>query len=105
MINGKRRNVTLSEECGRKARRQNVSRRLARIEGQVRGLSKMIEDDRYCIDVLTQVKAVQAALKKVEGELLRDHADHCLADAIASDDRAEREQKVSELVTLLMKKS
>ena len=91
--------------CDRKARRAGVSKRLARIEGQVRGLGKMIEDDRYCIDVLTQVKAVQAALRKVEGELLRDHADHCLADAIASGSMAEREQKVSELVTLLMKKS
>lgn len=85
-------------------RRTNVSKRLARIEGQVRGLSKMIEDDRYCIDVLTQVKAVSAALKKVEGELLKDHADHCLAAAIASDDLDEREQKVAELVDLLMRK-
>ncbi|GLQ21030.1 hypothetical protein GCM10007854_19850 [Algimonas porphyrae] len=71
----------------------------------MRGLSKMIDEDRYCIDVLTQVKAAQAALKKVEGELLKDHADHCLAEAIASDDKAEREQKVSELVALLLKKS
>ncbi|GLQ24545.1 hypothetical protein GCM10007853_24190 [Algimonas ampicilliniresistens] len=85
-------------------RRTNVSKRLARIEGQVRGLSKMIEDDRYCIDVLTQVKAVSAALKKVEGELLKDHADHCLAAAVASDDLDEREQKVAELVDLLMRK-
>ncbi len=89
--------------CARRDRRAGVSRRLARIEGQVRGLSKMIDDDRYCIDMLTQVKAVQAALRKVEGELLSDHADHCLADAIASDDKAEREQKVSELVALLLK--
>ena len=95
----------MSDSHNRKARRAGVSKRLARIEGQVRGLSKMIEDDRYCIDVLTQVKAVQAALKKVEGELLSDHADHCLAQAIASDNQAEREQKVSELVSLLLKKS
>lgn len=95
----------MSECHSRKVRRAGVSKRLARIEGQVRGLSKMIEDDRYCIDVLTQVKAVQAALKKVEGELLSDHADHCLAEAIASDNQAEREQKVSELVSLLLKKS
>ena len=54
----------MSDSPNRKARRGGVSKRLARIEGQVRGLSKMIEDDRYCIDVLTQVKAVQAALKK-----------------------------------------
>lgn len=89
----------------RKSRRKAVSQRLARIEGQVRGLSKMIEEDRYCIDVLTQVKAAQAALKKVEGELLKDHADHCLAAAIASDDQDEREKKVAELVTLLLKKT
>lgn len=95
----------MSDNPNRKTRRAGVSKRLARIEGQVRGLSKMIEDDRYCIDVLTQVKAVQAALKKVEGELLSDHADHCLAEAIASDDKADREQKVSELISLLMKKS
>lgn len=89
----------------RKTRRAGVSKRLARIEGQVRGLARMIDEDRYCIDVLTQVKAVQAALKKVEGELLSDHADHCLAAAIASDNKQEREQKVAELVDLLIKKS
>ena len=94
-----------SQGCDRRTRRAGVSRRLARIEGQVRGLSRMIDEDRYCIDVLTQVKAVQAALRKVEGELLSDHADHCLAEAIASGDVAERERKVSELIALLMKKS
>lgn len=85
-------------------RRSGIAKRLARIEGQVRGLSRMIDDDRYCIDVLTQVKAVSAALRKVEGELLKDHADHCLAAAIASDDLGEREEKVAELVDLLIKK-
>ena len=95
----------LHDTCeSRRARRAGVTRRLARIEGQVRGLLRMIEDDRYCIDVLTQVKAVQAALRKVEGELLSDHADHCLAQAIASDDQAERERKVAELVALLTKR-
>lgn len=89
----------------RKCRRSGVSARLARIEGQVRGISRMIEEDRYCIDVLMQVKAVQAALKKVEGELLSDHADHCLAAAIASDNPEDRERKVAELVTLLLKKT
>ncbi|WP_427449824.1 metal-sensitive transcriptional regulator [Litorimonas sp. WD9-15] len=89
----------------RTSRRAGISQRLARIEGQVRGLSRMIEEDRYCIDVLTQVKAVQAALKKVEGELLSDHADHCLAVAIASDNQDDRERKVAELVSLLLKKS
>ncbi|WP_017931516.1 metal-sensitive transcriptional regulator [Robiginitomaculum antarcticum] len=87
----------------RKDRRSNVSKRLARIEGQVRGLQKMIDEDRYCIDVITQTKAVAAALKKVEAELLKDHAGHCLASAIASDDITERETKVAELIDLLQK--
>ena len=88
----------------RKIRRENVSKRLSRIEGQVRGLQKMIEDDRYCVDILVQVKAVSAAMKKVEGELLKDHVDHCLASAIASDDVADRQEKVAELVDLLSKR-
>ena len=88
----------------RKTRRENANKRLSRIEGQVRGLQKMIDDDRYCVDILIQVKAVSAALKKVEGELLKDHVDHCLAAAIASDDVAEREIKVAELVDLLAKR-
>jgi len=64
----------------------------------------MIEEDRYCVDILVQVKAVTAALKKVEGELLKDHVDHCLAAVIASDDVSEREEKVAELVDLLSKR-
>jgi DNA-binding FrmR family transcriptional regulator len=56
-----------------------LKKRLSRIEGQVRGVAKMIDDDVYCIDILTQVSAVQAALDKVALELLRDHAQHCLA--------------------------
>lgn len=88
----------------RKARRSSSLKRLSRIEGQVRGLHKMIEDDRYCVDILIQVKAVTAALKKVEGELLKDHVDHCLAAAIASDDLSDREEKVAELVDLLSKR-
>lgn len=88
----------------RKSRRSSSLKRLSRIEGQVRGLQKMIEDDRYCVDILVQVKAAAAALKKVEGELLKDHVDHCLAAAIASDDLADREEKVAELIDLLSKR-
>ncbi len=64
----------------------------------------MIEDDRYCIDILVQVKAATAALKRVEGELLKDHVDHCIKEAIASDDITDREAKVAELVDLLAKR-
>lgn len=88
----------------RLSRRSASLKRLSRIEGQVRGLKKMIEDDRYCVDILIQMKAVNAALGRVEGELLKDHVDHCLASAIASDDLNEREAKVAELVDLLSKR-
>ena len=75
--------------------------RMRRIEGQVRGLSKMVEDDRYCIDVVNQVQAVIAALKKVEGEILHDHIAHCVEHAIRSGDKKAQREKVSELVETL----
>lgn len=78
-----------------------VLNRLSRIEGQVRGLSRMVEEDRYCIDVLTQLQAVRAALSRVEGQVLKDHMDHCVMGAIAGDDLADRKAKASELIGLL----
>jgi DNA-binding FrmR family transcriptional regulator len=76
-------------------------KRLNRIEGQVRGLARMIEEDRYCIDIVTQIAAVRAALRRVEESVLRDHIDHCVRHAIASGDKAEQEQKVAELMEVL----
>lgn len=81
-------------------RRTSTVKRLKRIEGQVRGLAKMIEEDRYCIDVLQQVKAVKAALAKVETEVLKAHADTCVEDAIASGDPGDQRRKFAELVGL-----
>jgi len=75
--------------------------RLRRIEGQVRGVAGMIEDERYCIDILTQIRAVQAALRKVEDEILKDHMAHCVENAIASGDKADQRSKVAELLKLL----
>lgn len=75
--------------------------RLRRIEGQVRGLLKMIDDDRYCIDVVDQVQAVVAALKKVEGEILKDHISHCVEDAIRGGDKNAQRDKMRELVKTL----
>jgi DNA-binding FrmR family transcriptional regulator len=75
--------------------------RLNRIEGQVRGVARMIEDGRYCIDVLTQIRAVRAALARVETEMLKDHLGHCIESAIVSGDAAEQRQKASELIELL----
>jgi DNA-binding FrmR family transcriptional regulator len=75
--------------------------RLNRIEGQVRGVARMVEEDRYCIDILTQMRALKAALGKVESELLRTHLEHCVTGAMAGDDPEERRQKAQELIELL----
>jgi DNA-binding FrmR family transcriptional regulator len=75
--------------------------RLSRIEGQVRGVARMVQEGRYCIDILTQVQAARAALAKVETELLRDHLGHCIEGAIVSGDKAEQRRKAAELVELL----
>ncbi|MGE5501818.1 MAG: metal-sensitive transcriptional regulator [Ignavibacteriales bacterium] len=75
--------------------------RLNRIEGQVRGVARMVEEDRYCIDILTQLRALKAALGKVESELLRTHLEHCVTGAMAGDDPEERRQKAQELIELL----
>jgi DNA-binding FrmR family transcriptional regulator len=75
--------------------------RLNRIEGQVRGVARMVEEDRYCIDILTQVQAARAALVKVEAELLKDHLGHCIEGAIVSGDKEEQRRKAAELVQLL----
>lgn len=77
--------------------------RLRRIEGQVRGLSQMLVDGRYCIDVLTQLQAVKAALAQVENRILKDHAAACVADAIAAGDAAAQQAKFAELVDLFGK--
>ena len=76
-------------------------KRLSRIEGQVRGLGRMIDEDRYCIDVVTQLSAVRAALRRVEEEVLRDHVAHCVEHAIASGNTSEQRQKVAELMDVL----
>lgn len=78
-------------------------KRLNRIEGQIRGLSKMIEEDRYCIDVVTQIAAVRAALRKVEEEVLKDHVGHCVEHAIASGNKQEQRNKVAELMEVLVR--
>ena len=85
----------------RKDIKTSCLKRLKRIEGQVRGLAKMVEEDRYCIDVVTQILAVRAALRRVEEEVLRDHVAHCVEHAIASGDKADQRQKIAELMAVL----
>jgi DNA-binding FrmR family transcriptional regulator len=75
-------------------------KRLRRIEGQVRGLARMVEGDRYCIDVVTQIGAVRAALRKVEEEVLRDHVGHCVEGAIASGNKGQQRRKIAELMNV-----
>jgi DNA-binding FrmR family transcriptional regulator len=75
--------------------------RLGRIEGQVRGVARMVEDDRYCIDVVTQIAAAKAALRRVEEEILRDHIAHCVEHAISSGDKADQRRKIAELMDVV----
>ncbi len=76
-------------------------RRLRRIEGQVRGLQKMVEEERYCADILTQVSSVQEALRAVSRELMRNHLRHCVASAIRSGDGEDAEAMYDELMDLM----
>ena len=78
-----------------------VLKRFKRIEGQVGGLSRMIEDDRYCIDIVTQISAVRAALRRAEEEILRDHVGHCVEHAIASGDKNDQRRKIAEIIEML----
>jgi len=83
------------------AAKKSCLQRLTRIAGQVRGVSGMIEGDRYCIDVLTQIQAIRAALRKVEDEVLADHVSHCVEHAIRSGDAKDQRKKVRELIEVI----
>ncbi len=86
---------------GYTANKDAVLKRLRRIEGQVRGVERMVEDDRYCIDVVTQVTAIQAALDKVALELLSDHAAHCVAGAEGEEQQDRTEELMAAVKRLL----
>jgi len=83
------------------ATKSSCIRRLNRIEGQVRGLARMVEDSRYCIDIVTQVSAVRAALRRVEQEVLRDHIGHCVREAMQSEDARTQDRTIQELMDVL----
>lgn len=82
------------------AKKRKINR-LNRIAGQVQGLARMVGEDRYCIDILTQLQAIRSALTKAESEILKDHAACCVAEAIASGDAEEQRAKFTELVELM----
>jgi DNA-binding FrmR family transcriptional regulator len=79
----------------------SCQKRLSRIEGQVRGIARMVDEDRYCIDVVTQIAAVRAALRRLEEEVLRDHVSHCVEHAISSGNKAEQRKKIEELMAVV----
>lgn len=85
--------------------KESTLKRLRRIEGQVRGLSRMVESDRYCIDIVTQIAAVRAALRRVEEGVLSDHVAHCVNDAIVSGDKADQRRKIAELMAVIGRSS
>ena len=84
-------------------RKHAALQRLARLEGQVRGVIRMIEDDRYCVDILNQTLAIRSALAQVEVLILEDHADDCVEEAIASSNPEAQRQKFRELVGIFEK--
>ena len=90
--------TTASQTPGYGPHKEQLLKRLARIEGQVRGIAKMIEDDRYCIDILTQLGAVDTALEAVGIKVLEDHVQHCVAGALASGDPKQANEKTAELL-------
>jgi DNA-binding FrmR family transcriptional regulator len=83
--------------------RDRIQARLGRIEGQVRGLRRMIDEDRYCVDVLTQVSAVQSALRSVALLLLQDHTEHCVAEAIREGSGSDKVRELTEVVERLVR--
>ena len=84
-----------------KEAKASCQKRLGRIEGQVRGIARMVEEDRYCIDIVTQITAARAALRRLEEEVLRDHVAHCVEHAIRAGDRADQRQKIAELMAVV----
>jgi DNA-binding FrmR family transcriptional regulator len=83
---------------GYSEQKDRLLKRLARVEGQVRGVARMVEEDRYCIDILTQLAAADTALENVALAILEDHVKHCVAGALASGDEADAETKIDELL-------
>lgn len=98
---GTRKPIRHTSEVNSDHRAANLAR-LKRIEGQIRGIAQMVEDDRYCVDVLTQVAAAQQALRSVGRELLRHHLKHCVAKAAQKGDKA-LDQASDELIEMLYK--
>ena len=84
--------------------REHISR-VNRIEGQVRGVKNMIEEGKYCVDILTQIKAIRSALKGLELQILEGHANHCLLNAVKSGSKKDVKEKICEIMELIKRSS
>ena len=84
-------------------KKKQLLTRLRRIEGQVRGIQRMVESDRYCIDVLTQTASIVSALKAAEDQLMEQHLNTCVTEAITSDDTIQQQEKMDEVMTVISK--
>jgi len=91
------------ETYGYHADKEALVKRLHRIEGQVRGIERMVDDDRYCIDILTQISAVSTALDALAFQILDSHVNHCVAGALRSGDEADAQEKTQELLTAVQR--
>ena len=94
---------TSTDVHGYSGQKDALVKRLHRIEGQVRGVERMLEEDRYCIDILTQIAAVNTALESLALQILDQHVKHCVAGAIVSGDEAETRQKIEELLAAVQR--
>jgi CsoR family transcriptional regulator, copper-sensing transcriptional repressor len=83
--------------------KERIKNRLHRVEGQVRGIERMVDDDRYCIDILTQIAAVRTALESIGYEILSDHVTHCVSDALAAGDVDAANEKSRELLAAVQR--
>lgn len=90
---------------GHKTRHDENLKRLARIEGQIRGIRRMIEEGEYCVDIITQIQAAQSALSASLQEILRKHLDHCVADALRSGSRRQARKKIEEVLMVMKRVS
>ena len=90
--------ATEHAQYGYHSEKETLTKRLHRIEGQIRGIEKMVDDDRYCIDILTQIGAVSTALDSLDFQILDGHVKHCVAGAMASGDETAAKEKADELL-------
>ena len=83
--------------------KKDLASRLKKIEGQIRGIFKMVDDRRYCIDILSQTRAAAAAIAKVENIIMKSHLETCVTESMRSDNREDRENKIEEIMDMLSK--